>query len=90
MSKIEFEPDKFIVINRKRFDRFHGVNGRTGRDWQHPYLWKLCNAIENFAKLYKKETGKKMNQKYYVCNQDEPYADEVLKVILEGEKKKKH
>lgn len=26
--------------------------------------------------------------KYYVCNQDEPYADEVLQVILAGEDKK--
>jgi hypothetical protein len=28
------------------------------------------------------------NNEYYVCNQDEPYADEVLRVILEGEEAK--
>ena len=26
--------------------------------------------------------------RYYVCNQDEPYADEVIRIILEGEEKK--
>lgn len=26
--------------------------------------------------------------KYFVCNQDEPYAEEVIKIILEGESKK--
>ena len=28
------------------------------------------------------------NNKYYVCNQDEPYANEVLRIILEGEEAK--
>ncbi|OEU68668.1 MAG: hypothetical protein BA863_16505 [Desulfovibrio sp. S3730MH75] len=28
------------------------------------------------------------HNRYYVCNQDEPYADEVLRIILEGEDKK--
>lgn len=26
--------------------------------------------------------------KYYVCNQDEPYADNIINTILEGESKK--
>jgi hypothetical protein len=26
--------------------------------------------------------------KYYVCNQDEPYAEEVINIILQGEKTK--
>jgi len=29
------------------------------------------------------------NNKYYVCNQDEPYAKKVIKTILDGENKKK-
>ena len=28
------------------------------------------------------------DRKYYVCNQDEPYADKVINIILEGEKDK--
>jgi hypothetical protein len=28
------------------------------------------------------------NNKYYVCNQDEPYAQKVIDIILEGEGKK--
>ena len=27
------------------------------------------------------------DNKYYVCNQDEPYAQEVINIILKGEKK---
>jgi len=30
-------------------------------------------------------TGKDPDAKYYVCNQDEPYADQVLAVILENQ-----
>jgi len=28
------------------------------------------------------------DNKYYVCNQDEPYAQEVINIILKGEKEK--
>ena len=28
------------------------------------------------------------NNKYYVCNQDEPYAKKVIDIILKGETKK--
>ena len=28
------------------------------------------------------------DNKYYVCNQDEPYAEKVLETILSGEKEK--
>lgn len=38
-----------------------------------------------------REVIRKMNlpdNKYYVCNQDEPYAKDVIKTILEGEKNK--
>jgi hypothetical protein len=33
-------------------------------------------------------TGNPMDQKYIVCNQDEPYAEEVARIILEGEARK--
>jgi hypothetical protein len=29
------------------------------------------------------------DNKYYVCNQDEPYAKKIIDIILEGEKEKK-
>lgn len=33
------------------------------------------------------QDGKKRKNLYYVCNLDEPYANEVLEVILNGEEK---
>ncbi len=43
----------------------------------------LLDKIENGRKA----AGKKFNE-YYVCNTDEPYANEVLQLILGGEKLK--
>jgi hypothetical protein len=34
--------------------------------------------------------GKNPYNKYIICNQDEPYAEQVWQTILEGEKKKDH
>jgi hypothetical protein len=34
------------------------------------------------------ETFKLPNNKYYVCNQDEPYAPRIIKTILDGEDQK--
>ena len=33
----------------------------------------------------RKKDGKKPVNSYYICNKDEPYADEVLEVILKAE-----
>lgn len=33
----------------------------------------------------RKRDGKKTDNSYYICNTDEPYADEVLEVILKAE-----
>ena len=37
---------------------------------------------------YRRSKGKK-SASYIVCNQDEPYAEEVWRMILDGEDKKK-
>ena len=79
--------DKFIVINKKRFDELDNavaewsiVKGAGDR---------LMKAIQKFVDRYKwYVAGKSMDQKYIVCNQDEPYAEEVARIILEGEKNK--
>jgi hypothetical protein len=76
------DQDKFIVINRKRFDE---LPLDTSYFQLNSAAVKLECAITKFSKDYEEMTGKKMDQRYIVCNQDEPYADEVARVILEGE-----
>jgi hypothetical protein len=46
--------------------------------YQRGLMNLLLNQINRFAPF----------NKYYICNQDEPYAGEVLRVILEGEEAK--
>ncbi|MFP3041864.1 hypothetical protein LQZ19_08585 [Treponema primitia] len=82
--------DRFIVINQKRFDELNEKE-KTGPDsfFQSSIaVLKVYEALNNFSTEYEKSTGKKLNQKYIVCNQDEPYAEEVARIILEGEKAK--
>lgn len=75
----EYE-EKFIVINRKRFDELSKI-GKFGP----VFVESFQNALKDFISYYEGWTGKKLNQKYYVVNQDEPYADDVIKIILDGE-----
>lgn len=72
MNNEELEEEKFIVINKKRFDEI-------GKD--HPAVDQFLSALQNLNETYE-TTGKKMDQKYIVCNQDEPYAEKVLNIIL--------
>lgn len=73
----EFEPDKFIVINRKNLGCLNETDYGV-----------FCNIIAQLAVNYEARNGKPLDHKYYVCNQDEPYAQKVLDVILEGEREK--
>lgn len=85
MSK-ELE-NKFLVINYKRFKEIEELTGNPEMDFQKTNVWiaNLLGAIENFQNEYFRVTGKQMNQEYIVCNKDEPYADKVINIILEGE-----
>lgn len=85
MSIIEIEKPEFIVINMKRISELDRCSP-VGRI--HPAIMKLLNAVVNFEVSYEAEVGKKMNQTYWVCNQDEPYANTVIETILHGEKQK--
>lgn len=77
----EFNDDVFIVINKKRFSEMDAEQALF-------CVPRLLDAISDFTRDYEKATGKKMNQKYLVCNQDEPYAEQVKNIIL-GKKDKK-
>ena len=89
---------KFLVINFKRLEELNenyaipDCNCREAAcphaplfTEDHPAVNRLISAVNNFNRVYEKTWGKKMNQKYYVCNQDEPYAKKVIDTILEGE-----
>jgi len=52
---------------------------------QRNQLLVLCAAIASG----RHEDGKPMNNEYYVCNVDEPYADNIMLTIMEGEEIKK-
>lgn len=45
------------------------------------------SALIKVVEQYRQANGKPLN-KYYICNKDEPYAEEVLSVILKGEVRK--
>ena len=64
---INFEPNKFLVVNRKHFKNILG--------------WK-CGVVAWALQFIEDHVPK---NKYYVCNQDEPYANKVIATILEGE-----
>lgn len=46
---------------------------------------KYLDAVLNTIADGRKKDGKKTDNSYYICNTDEPYADEVLEVILKAE-----
>ena len=74
--------NKFIVINRKRFDELLEADERFNVGLAKRKIRKIEAAIEDFIFFYEYTTGKKMDQKYIVCNQDEPYAEKVWDLIL--------
>lgn len=75
MAKYE---EKFIVFNKSDL-----IRAKISKD-----LIRALNDIDNQIQLSR--IRRKANQfpKYYVCNQDEPYAQEVIDTILNGEKVK--
>ncbi|MBE9595118.1 MAG: hypothetical protein IMF19_16760 [Proteobacteria bacterium] len=64
-------------------EKFYVVNYKYLNSLTHPYYKGLIYLIMDILNRVLPKN------KYYVCNQDEPYADEVLQVILAGEDKKK-
>lgn len=67
---------KFLVFNIS--DVIHYLNSG-----EITMLTALHGKIEN-SRI---RNGENVNS-YWVCNQDEPYADEIIQIILQGEDKK--
>jgi hypothetical protein len=49
---------------------------------------KKLRKLEEVIRSGRYAMGKKINNEYYVCNEDEPYASKVMVTILEGEMEK--
>ena len=78
MSNHKIE-DKFIVIAKK--DIVSNVSDQSlccvTRD--------LIVALRNYTTAVESNTAPGFGKKFYVCNQDEPYANDVIELILKGE-----
>lgn len=88
----EYE-DKFVVINKKRVVE---LNECTPQDkdslvvHEHPVALNLESALKLFKDSYESDVGKPLDQKYYVVNQDESYAKNVIRFILDNETAKEN
>ena len=69
--------EKFLVINWK----YLNIDLNKHNDEEVEALLDFTNALK---KLHNLSLIPKEN-KYYVCNQDEPYSQQVIDVILAGE-----
>lgn len=72
--------DKFIVLNKKRFEELKDNYGNYDIS-----VHNLISSLNKFCETYELKTGKKLNQKYIVCNQDEFYADKIWEIIKANE-----
>ena len=92
MPKAEYENDKFIVINKKVFKELDILCDTKGSVANQ--LFNISPSVSFFRELrlfklfYEACATKKLDQTYYVCNQDEPYAQKVIDTILQGESEK--
>lgn len=76
--------EKFLVINHKHLKLISNTS-KMGKNIVDQILTSIQD-YHAFAKSLKIDV--KPNNRYYVCNQDEPYAKEVIDFILNGEDKK--
>ena len=72
------EGNKFVVWKREDLDAVIAGNPQV-----QVYFGIIVDAI-----YWHRESQGKDDNKYIVCNQDEPYADQVWRTILEGEMEK--
>ena len=70
---MEIDLDKFIVINKKHLEEAEE---------------EIPDKIVEFLDILGYISNWIPDNLYYVCNADEPYAEEVLAIILAGELKK--
>lgn len=95
MSKLEYE-EKFIVINekilKKLTDKYNKECGKANLLANKREVYQVedfRSKLQALTVVCYEELGIDLSaKKYYVCNQDEPYAQKVIDTILEGESEK--
>ena len=55
---------------------------------QNPLLEEYFQTMCSLVRFHRIAHNKKPENSYVACNQDEPYAEKVWNIILEGEKQK--
>ena len=84
--------EKFIVINTKFLDKLNKEFNKTDNleyDFiPSPDVYKLSQALRDIKYACHKLGIDLSKKNYYVCNQDEPYAQQVIDIILNGEDEK--
>jgi hypothetical protein len=74
----DIKTPKFIVLNEKFLKRLEVSE-----------VYEFRAALQTLkAAVYANLEIDLSEKKYYICNQDEPYAQKVIDTILEGESKK--
>jgi hypothetical protein len=79
----DFVEDKFIVIHTKHLAALNRCYDAEGKR-DHPAVKNLKYVLDRVITFYESAFKKALNQKYLVCNQDEPYAPFVKALILDG------
>ena len=79
--------DKFIVIKREDYERLK-AKAMDNFATQHPVRNKtILKKITGFEEIVNELDN---GNKYIVCNQDEPYAELIWQMILQGERIKEY
>lgn len=75
-----FEDKKYLVIKMADIEAASAMYGHGFRSAYEDFL--------DHIRSYREIMGKEFAQRYYVVNQDEPYAEEILNLILKRENEK--
>jgi len=70
--------DKYVVLKLQDLEELCELDTDVAKE-----LENVCRKYNAYRAL-----NGKLSAKYIVCNQDEPYADDVWNAILNGEDKK--
>jgi len=73
---------EFIVINTKRFDELNAAAPSAFSTKNNDAIENFLTALKRLNDTYEAKVGKKMDQTYHVCNQDEDFAGDVLNIMV--------
>jgi hypothetical protein len=83
--------EKYLVLKREDLRKFFSQyqHGLFATDEEHEVMNNVpfMYVLEQVANI-RRQDGRNPEPKYWVCNQDEPYADLINRIIELGEKAK--